>query len=240
MSDNKDVNDLDEIAAIELSIEAKNEIIKICEDFYGDDIFLQGELLLKIINRCLVLSMQKIEEKAIKTRLIIIDKLKMDRAWPNDTVFIRFDPEFYTNLKLTQVKKFLTATEAHNIALVLNTSNMEHQKNIKLIGLLVFKESIQKFASQFKLWELNPEKYEEPLGCIYNSLLITIDNGKVILSFLNRKLLEIDKGIISYRPNISDFISRLFGRSRFHHIIEDYQEQGLPYLVNEYYQYFTK
>ncbi len=238
MSDNKEIKDLDEIAAIELSIEAKNEIIKICEDFYGDHIFLQGELLLKIMNCCLVLSMQKIEEKAIKTRLIIIDELKMDRAWPKDTVFIRFDPELYTNLKLTQVKKYLAATEAPNIAIVLNTSNMENHKDIKLIGLLVFKESIQKFASQFKLWELNPEKYEEPLGCIYNSLLITIDNGKLILSFLNRKLFEIEKGLISYHPKISDFISRLFERSRFYNIIEDYQVEGLPFLFDEYYSMF--
>lgn len=238
MSDNKEVKDLDEIAAIELSIEAKNEIIKICEDFYGDHIFLQGELLLKIMNRCLILSMQKIEEKAIKTRLIIIDELKMDRAWPKDTVFIRFDPESYTNLKLAQVKKYLAATKAPNIAIVLNTSNMEKQMDIKLIGLLVFKESIQKFASQFKLWELNPEKYEEQLGCIYNSLLITIDNGKVILSFLNRKLFEIEKGIISYRINISNFISRLFERSRFYNIIEDYERQGIPHLFDEYYSIF--
>ncbi len=45
MSDNKEAKDLDEIAAIELSIEAKNEIIKICEVFYGDHIFLQGDLI---------------------------------------------------------------------------------------------------------------------------------------------------------------------------------------------------
>lgn len=240
MSENKEESEINEMAAIELSIEAKNEIIKICKDFYGDHIFLQGELLLKIMNRCLVLSMQKIEEKAIKTRLIIIDELKMDRTWPKDTVFIRFEPESYTNLKLTEVKKYLAATEAHNIAIVLNASNMENQKDIKLIGLLAFKESIKKFASQFKLWELNPEKYEEHLGCIYNSLLISIDNGKVILSFLDRKLLEIEKGIIAYRYKISEFIYRLFMRSRFYNLTEDYQLQGLPYLVDEYYSIFQE
>jgi len=188
MSNNKEVKALDEMAAIELSIEARNEIIKICKDFYGDHIFLQGELLLKIMNRCLVLSMQKIEEKAINTRLIIIDKLKMVRAWHKDIAFIRFEQEICTDLKLHQIKKYLVAAEEPNIAIVLNVSNTENQKDIKLIGLLVFKESIENFATQFKLWELKPEKYEKQLGCIYNSLLITIDTGKVILSFLNRNL----------------------------------------------------
>ncbi len=238
MSDNKEIINSGEIIAIELNINAKNKIVKACEDFYGTHTFLIPDLLLEIINCCLILSMQKIEGKFVKFRFIIIDKLKMDRYLPKGIVLISFDEELHTNLKLTQIKKYLAASEDPNIAIVLNISNEEKQKNIKIIGLLIFQESIQKFSSQFKLWELTPEKYEQSLGSIYNSLLIEIENRKVLLSFFNRRLLEIENGIITYRTNISHFISRLFERSDFLLLIEEYEEQGLPYLFDEYYSIF--
>jgi len=225
-----------EINAITLSIEAKNEIIHTYRDFYGNYGFIQDEILIEIVNSCLILSLQKIEERLINAKIIIIDDSKLESSWPEGTIFINFKKILCTNLKFPSLKKYIGITEEPNVCLVMKNMN-KNEGNIKLkiMGLLIFQKSIQNFASQFKLWNLTPDKYASFLGCMYNSLLITIDQGKVILSFLNKELLIIEKGIISYHPDISEFIYYLLERSNFYPIMEKYAEEGIHYLFDVYY-----
>lgn len=240
-NNNEDKRDSNlETNAVALSDDAKSIIGKIYKDFYGTHAFIENNILIEIINKSFILSLQKIEERPINAKIIIIDDSKWDKGFPKGTLFINFKEDIISNLKFQTIKKYIGITEEINVCLVIKIqeSIFGDVGDFKLKGLLIFDKSIPSFASQFQLWSLKPDKYEKHLDCIYNSLLIAISQGKILLSFLNNELLTIEKGKISHHPNISKFISLLFERSNLYSIIERYEEEELPNLYDSYYTAF--
>lgn len=223
--------------AIGLNKQAKNQIKLQLSLFYKEDGFPQLIKLLNFLDECVFISMQKIEGRTVSTKLLFIEK-DVDQEWPEKTRFIRFVRNISIPFEFDSFKKFIEISVEPNVCLVISIPNQRTDEDlVNILGLLVFNESIDFFASQFNLWELTPQKYKKPLKSIYNSILVSIEHEKVRVSYFNNDISIIEKGqlIKVKNPDLEKFINKFLERSNFFHLIEEYEEEGAPYLFDTYF-----
>ena len=209
-----------EIPASQLTEEAKNRARNEYHSVYietaiCDDVFLE------ILEKFYILSLNKIEERPINSKFILISKDSKNLDWPSGVTFIRFDSQKLIDLSLSSIKEYIGFASIHNIYLAINPiiKNKSTTIQLQLSGLLVFHKSIQYFVRKFEYWDLTSKVYLKDLGKLFRSIIFTLDNGKVIVSSFNYEFFCLEKGQIFNKTEVSELLFKIMD--------EDYGASGL-------------
>ncbi len=210
-----------EIVALKLTKEAKTNALKEYHSTYSKK-NIQDEVFLTILEKSYILSLEKIEERQIKTKFIILSEDIKNLDWPKGVTFVKFESQKLTELTLyDDLKKYIEFASNHNLYLViyptLRRKNSKFQ--LQLFGILVFHKSIQYFVRKFKYWNLTSNVYSKDLGKLFRSIIFTLDNGRVIVSSFNNEFLFCEKGHISSKTEVTDLLFKIMDK--------DYGNSGL-------------
>jgi len=207
-----------EIVAVKLTKEAKTNALKKYYSAYPEN-NIQDDIFLTILERSYVLSLEKIEERPIKTKFIILSEDIKNLDWPKGVTFLKFESQKLTELTLyDDLEKYIEFASSPNIYLViyptLRKKNSEFQ--FQLYGILVFHKSIQYFVRKFEYGDLTSDAYSKDLGKLFRSIIFTLDNGKVIVSSFNNEFLCLEKGQIFSKTEVSELLFKIMDKDYGH------------------------
>jgi len=209
MSNNTSPIKKDIIKAINLSQKAEKKAVELYTDFYtgetGKTFFISSSkclipkpIFLNILNDCLILSQQKIEERPILTKFIFPSNKNLE--WPKGVNFIPIQEVPTPSLGLSNLKKFLEIGSEPNTFLVLKIVKNE---NFVLKGFIFVEKSLNNLVFRIRQRTLRTnQEFIAELKGLYNSIIFSIDNGKINACYLNRIFLSIEKGMISSPPDL--------------------------------------
>lgn len=158
---------------------------------------------IKILNDCFILSLQKIEDRLISTKFLFPSKEDDTFNWPKGVMFIPIEELSLNNIDLQNLKKFLEMAGDSNTFIVMDISENNQNESIFILkGFMFVEKSLNNliFKSEQERIELKQENLEILLGCLYDSVIFSIDNGRVIASYLNEPFITIEKGTIFETP----------------------------------------
>ncbi len=116
------------------------------------------------------------------------------------------------------LKKYLEIAGDRNTFLVIYALDT----GLKLRGFLFFDGSLESFITNYNPWTQNPSsqntqfsksKIQDKIGYFYRSMFLSIDMGRITLSFFNNKFLIIEEGVISQFPDIRKASLNIINRS---------------------------
>ena len=88
-----------EIVAVKLTKEARVNAIKEYHSAYREN-NIQDDIFLTILEKSYVLSLEKVEERPIKTKFIIFSEDIKNIDWPKGVTFVKFENQKLTELTL--------------------------------------------------------------------------------------------------------------------------------------------
>ncbi len=234
----------DPLTALSLNREAEQRALKIYREFYTEKRFtipssnciIPNEVLLKIVNDCIILSQQKIEGRFISTQFIF-PNLKIEKyKWPKGVEFVEIENINIHSLDLETLKKYLEMATG-NTFLVIDIS----KELFILKGFMFINKSIRHFASTInKRGSIGGQDFSKENDCLFNSVIFSIENGRVSLSYINDTFLILENGLLIPKK-IYEFeihwileISRKFSKKRRSMLGEKYQWFSMNDLVQIY------
>ncbi len=234
----------DPLNALSLNREAEQRALKIYMEFYTEKNFtipssnciIPNEVFLKILNDCIILSQQKIEGRYISTQFVF-PNLKIEKyKWPKGVEFVEIDNINFHYLDLETLKKYLEMA-TRNTFLVIDIS----KELFILKGFMFINKSMRHFASTInKSDSIGGQDFSKQNNCLFNSVILSIENGRVSLSYINDTFLIIENGLLMpkkfYEFEIHWIleISRKFSKKRRSMLGEKYQWFSMKELVKIY------
>ncbi len=234
----------DPLTALSLNREAEERALKIYMEFYTEKNFtipssnciIPNKVFLKILNDCIILSQQKIEGRYISTQFLF-PNLKIEKyTWPEGVEFIEIDNINILSLDLETLKKYLEMASENTFLVIDITKEL-----FILKGFMFINKSIRHFASTInKRSSIRGQDISKQNNCLFNSVIFSIENGQVSLSYINDTFLIIENGLLIPK-NFYDFeihwileISRKFNKKRRSMLGEKYQWFSTNDLVKIY------
>lgn len=235
---------IDPLTALSLNREAEKRALKIYMEFYTEKKFtipssnciIHNEVFLKILNDCIILSQQKIEGRHISTQFLF-PNLKIEKyTWPEGVEFVEIENINIQSLDLETLKKYLEMATG-NTYIVIDIS----KDHFILKGFMFINKSIRHFASTVnKRWSMGGQDFSEQNNCLFNSVIFSIENGRVSLSYINDTFLIIENGLLMPK-NFYEFeihwileISRRFSKVRKSFLGEKYKLFSMNDLLRIY------
>ena len=203
-----------EIVAVKLTKEARVNAIKEYHSAYREN-NIQDDIFLTILEKSYVLSLEKVEERPIKTKFIIFSEDIKNIDWPKGVTFVKFENQKLTELTLyNDLERYIEFASSSNLYLVIHPTlrKKKAKSQFQLYGILVLHKSIQYFVRKFKYWDLTSDAYSKDLGKLFRSIIFTLDNGKVIVSSFNNEFLVYEKGHISSKTEVSDLLFKIMNK----------------------------
>jgi len=186
--------------ALSLNREAEGRTLKIYKEFYTEKYFttlssnciIPNDIFLKILNDCIILSQQKIEGRNISTQFLF-PNLKIEKyTWPEGVEFVEIENINLNSLELETLKKYLEMATG-NTFLVIDIS----KELFILKGFMFISKSIRHFASTInKRNSMKGQDFSKQNNCLFNSVIFSIENGRVNLSYINDTFLIIENGLL--------------------------------------------
>lgn len=210
-------------------------------DIPSSECIIPNKIFLKILNDCIILSQQKIEERLISTKLLFPNKKD---GFPQGVKFIPIEEFSFPSIDLTNLKKYLEMAGDANTFLVIDFfENEEDDRRFSLKGFMFIEKSLRSFVIKYKQekFSMKYQKSSELLGCLFNSVIFSVDFGRVSVSYFDKTFLIIEKGIIS---PISYFDIEIFLISSFSSefqdklkdfLGDDFKDLSLKKLINKLY-----
>jgi len=215
----------DSAIAITLNKIAEEKAISIYSEFYKEnrlkisssECIINNRIFLKILNDCLILSQQKIEERSISTKFIIPNLKNGLINWPEGVKLIPIEEFSFPSIDLQNLKKYFEMGSDTNSYLVIDWLENSKEKNIfNLKGFMFVEKSINNFIFKYEQKKLSAKEVDsiKLLGCLYDSVIFSVNNGKVSVSYLDEPFLIIEKGLIFQNPylEIETFLVSHFSR----------------------------
>jgi len=242
MSNNTSPFKKDKIMAIKLSQKAEKRAMELYTEFYTSESYfissseciIPKAIFLKILNDCLILSQQKIEDRPILTKFIFpSDKIL---EWPKGVNFILIEEVTSSSLDLTKLKKYLEIASEPNTFLVVKFLKNE---NFVVKFLLFAEKSLNNFAFQIRQKSLRTnQEFKTELKGLYNSVIFSINDGRINANYLNRIFLSIEKGMISSPPDLLlETENAIIISKRFHERLQNIPGEDLSELsIKEIYK----
>lgn len=210
MSNNEEQFNSKDIPAIVLSEEARTVALSRYHNFYNPICIIPDDDFTKLLNDGLVISQQKVEGRFISTKLFIQGYTDGNIIWPQGVQFIEIQSVLMKSLDIGVLKKYVEIAGDRNTFLVIKVINQGSYR-FKLEGFLFFDDSLQTFIYNYNPLTKNPStipiqgsksKIQDKIGCFYGSMFLSIDHGRIEVSFFNNKFFIVEKGVISDHPDI--------------------------------------
>lgn len=203
--------------SISLNSESEEKVFSLYEKFYNYEKSYEGprfkisssrciiprETFIKILNDCIILSLQTIEDRPISTKFLFPNMKNGTSNWPKGVKFIPVEELSFPNINLQDLKKFLEMASDPNTFLIIDFSgNDKNESEFNFTGFMFVEKSLNSliFKSELERLELKQKNLKEPLGCLYDSVIFSIDKGRVKVSYLNEPFITIEKGTILETP----------------------------------------
>ncbi|KKN52995.1 hypothetical protein LCGC14_0606840 [marine sediment metagenome] len=199
-----------DIPAIVLSEEVKTIALNRYHSLYKTNCIIPDDDFTKLLNDSLVLSQQKVEGRFISTKLFIQGYTDGNFIWPKGVQFIEIQSVLMKNLEIGVLKAYVEIAGDRNTFLVIKVINQGSYR-FKLEGFLIFEDSLQAFINNYNPFTISSSiipvqgsksKIKDKIGCFYGSMFLSIDHGRIEVSFFNTKFFIVEKGVISEHPDI--------------------------------------
>jgi len=242
----------DSAIAISLSQISKEKALSYYSESYeqnglkitSSECIIPDEIFLKILNDCLILSQQKIEDRVISTKFIFLNSKSGFSKWPKGVIFIPIEEISFPSIDLQILKKFLEMVSDTNSFLVIDfLENKRDNLNFSLKGFMFVEKSLNSllFTYEQERLSMKGKSMKDLLVCLYNSVIFSVNDGRVSVSYLNESFLIIEKGLISQNPYfdieiffISNY-SKEFREKIKDFIGKDFKDLPLKELINKLY-----
>jgi len=226
----------DPLTALSLNREAEQRALKIYKEFYTEKNFtipssnciIPNKLFLKILNDCIILSQQKIEGRNISTQFLFPNLKKEQYNWPKGVEFVEIENISFHSLDLESLKKYLEMATG-NTYLVIDIS----KELFILKGFMFINKSMSHFASTLnKRFSIGGQDLSKQNNCLFNSVIFSIEKGRVSLSYINDTFLIIENGLLMPKD---------FYEFEIHWILEISQKVSKKRrsILGEKYQWFS-
>ncbi len=197
----------DSAIAISLSKISKEMALSYFSEYYKKNKFkissseciIPDKIFLKILNDCLILSQQKIEERLISTKLLFPNMKNVPPDWPKGINIIPIEEISFSSIDLQSLKKYFEMASDSNSFLVINfLENTKNKLKFSFRGFMFVEQSLNSliFKYEQKRLSVKQKDLKDLLGCLYNSVIFSVKNGRVSVSYLNEPFLIIEKGVI--------------------------------------------
>lgn len=203
--------------SISLNSESEEKVFSLYEKFYNYEKSYEGprfkisssrciiprEIFIKILNDSIILSLQTIEDRPISTKFLFPNMKNGTSNWPKGVKFIPVEELSLPNINLQNLKRFFEMASDFNTFLIINFSeNDKNESEFNFTGFMFVEKSLNNliFKSELERVELKQKNLKEPLGCLYDSVIFSIDKGRVKVSYLNEPFITIEKGTILEAP----------------------------------------
>lgn len=215
MPNNKNPREEDIIVAIKLSQKAERRALDLYTNFYtsksniipSSEYIIPKEAFIKILNDCMVLSQQKIEDRPILTKFIFPNIRKEFLEWPKGANYTPIKETSLPSLNSSNLKKYIEIASGPNTFLVIELIKTSKENNnnfsFMLKGFLFVEKSLNNLIFKIKQKSLKANQViSGELKRLYNSVIFSINDKKINASYFNRTFLTIQKGMISSPPDL--------------------------------------
>lgn len=223
-----------DIPAIVLSEEVRTIALNRYHNLYQTNCIIPDDDFTKLLNDSLVLSQQEVEGRSISTKLFIQGYTDGNFVWPQGVQFIEIQSVPMKSLDIRVLKKYVEIAEDRNAYLVIKIINQGSYR-FKLEGFLFFDNSLQTFIYNYNPYAKIPSiipvqgsksKIQDKFGCFYGSMFLSIDHGRIEVSFFNNKFFIIEKGVSMEHPDIRNASMQIIN-------ISSNFQKALESIVNE-------